>query len=139
MVAIAICLAGTIIFSGCEEYEEVVEEEKIPTNFFTHQSSGSQTGVVYGENIVVSVTGTGSLTLSGTCNFAKITLSSAGLFNGSDLEIRTAEVDHSGSGSIYVWVTDMLNVKIQGSGSVFYKGNPIIHSNVQGSGKLIKM
>ena len=134
MVAIAICLAGTIMFSGCELYEE-----EIPTSYFTHQSSGSQTGVVSGENIVVNVTGTGSLTLSGICNFAEITLSSSGCFIGSSLEIRAAEVNCLGSGSIYVWVTDVLSVNIQGSGSVFYEGNPIINSNIQGSGKLIKM
>ena len=136
VIVMAICLAGIILFSGCERYEE---EEEIPTSFFTHQGSGNQTGVVSGENIVVQVTGTGSLTLSGICNFAEITLNSAGSFIGSNLEIRAAEVYNTGSGSIYIWVTDRLNVKIQGSGSVYYKGNPIISSNIQGSGKLIKM
>jgi hypothetical protein len=139
VVAIAICLAGTIMFSGCEIHEKEEEEEVIPTSFFTQNGSGSQTGVVSGENIVASVQGTGTLTLSGTCNFAKITLSSAGHFSGSNLEIRTAEVTNTGSGSIYIWVTDRLDVRIQGSGSVFYKGNPIISSNVQGSGRLVKL
>ena len=137
VIAIVICLAGTMMFSGCEIF--YVEEEKIPTSFFTQQGSGYQTGVVSGENIVVKVTGSGGLTLSGTCNFAEITLNSAGSFSGSNLEIREAEVSNMGSGSIYIWVTDRLNVKIQGSGSVYYKGNPIINSQIGGSGKLIKM
>jgi len=134
-VAIAICLAGSMMFSACERYEE----EVIPTSFFSLQGSGNQTSVVSGENIVASITGSGTLTLSGTCNFAEIALRSAGSFIGSNLEIRTAEVTSTGSGSIYIWVTDRLNVKIQGSGNVYYKGNPIISSTIGGSGKLIKI
>ena len=110
-----------------------------PTSLFTNQSSSIKTGVVSGENIVVSVQGSGSLVLSGTCNFAEITVQSSGGFNGSNLEIRRAEVNNQGSGHTYVWATNRLNVKIQGSGNVYYKGNPQISSNISGSGKLIKM
>ena len=125
------------VFVSCETYEE--EEEVIPTSFFTNQGSSHQTGVVYGENIVASVQGSGSLTLFGICNFAEITSQSSGSFNGSGLEIRVAEVNNRGSGHTYVWVTGRLNVKIEGSGNVYYKGNPRISSNIRGSGKLIKM
>jgi len=111
----------------------------IPTSVFTNGGASNQTGVVSGENIVVSIRGAGSLTLSGTCNFAEITVQSAGTFKGSDLKIRDAEVSVSGSGSVYVWVTGRLNVKIQGSGSVYYKGNPQISSSITGSGRLVKM
>ena len=141
VVAIAICFAGIIMFSGCEILYVLFEPKKevvIPTSVYTHSSSGSQVGVVSGENIVVKVTGSGGLTLTGTCNFAQISLQSSGRFIGSNLEIREAEVTHSGSGSIYVWVTDILKVNVLGSGSVYYKGNPRIISNVQGSGRLIK-
>jgi len=135
---LSILVLTTFVFAGCEIYNDE-EEIVIPTSFFTHQGSGSQTGAVYGENIVVNVTGTGSLILTGTCNFAEISLQSAGTFIGSNLEIREAEVIHSGSGSIYIWVTDRLKVNIKGSGSVYYKGNPLINSNVQGSGRLVKL
>jgi hypothetical protein len=124
------------VFTGCEKHEP---EEELPTSIYTNQGSGNQTGIVSGENILVSVLGTGSLTLSGTCNYAKITVNSSGSFNGSNLEIGAAEVYNIGAGSIYIWVTDRLNVTIQGSGSVYYKGNSIISSNIQGSGKLIKL
>jgi len=138
VLAIAICFAGVMMFSGCEViYEE--EEIIIPTSYFTNSGSGSQTGVVSGENIVAKVQGSGSLTLSGTCNFAEITVQSSGSFIGSDLEIKNAEVNNLGSGSTYIWVTDGLSVNIQGSGNVYYKGNPRISSNIQGSGKLIKL
>ena len=143
VVAIVICLAVIIMFSGCEILYVLLEPKKvviptIPTSVYTHSSSGSQVGVVSGENIVVKVTGSGALTLNGTCNFAQISLQSAGRFIGSNLEIREAEVTLSGSGSIYVWVTDILKVNVLGSGSVYYKGNPQVISNVQGSGRLIK-
>jgi hypothetical protein len=134
---LSLLVLAIFVFAGCEPEKEVIVE--IPPRFITHSGSGSQTSVVSGENIVVSVQGTGTLTLSGTSNFAEITLNSAGTFIGSNLEIKAAEVNHTGSGSIYIWVTDILNVKIQGSGSVYYKGNPIINSNVQGSGKLVKL
>ena len=126
------------IFTGCE-IQEKVEEIVIPTSFYTNNSSGHQTGVVSGENIVVSIRGSGGITLSGTCNFAEITVSSSGVFSGSNLETREAEVNIRGAGSIYVWVTDRLYVNIQGSGNVYYKGNPLISSNIGGSGKLIKL
>ena len=135
---LSILILATFVFASCEKYEEE-EVVVIPTIFFTNPGSSSQTGVVSGENIVASVQGSGSLVLSGTCNFAEITVQSSGSFNGSNLEIRGAEVNSRGSGHTYVWVTDRLNVKIQGSGNVYYKGNPQISSNIQGSGKLIKI
>ena len=125
----------TFVFSSCERNEE----EWMPTTFFTNPGSSNQTGVVSGENIVVSVQGSGSLVLSGTCRFAEITVQGSGNFNGSDLEIRRAEVNNRGAGHTYVWATRRLNVNIQGSGNVYYKGDPQIISNIQGSGKLIKM
>ena len=126
------------VFTGCEIYEEGVEEVVIPTSYFTNQGSSDITGVVSVENIVASVRGSGSLVLSGTCHFADISVQSSGSFIGSSLEIRVAEVNSRGSGHTYVWATDRLNVKIQGSGNVYYKGNPQISSIIQGSGKLIK-
>ena len=135
---LSILVLTAFVFAGCERYEEE-PEVVIPTSFFTLESSGHQSGVVSGENIVVRVLGSGSLTLSGTCNYAEIIVEGSGSFNGSNLEIKTAEVYNMGSGSIYIWVIDRLNVKIQGSGSIYYKGNPLINSSIQGSGKLIKM
>ena len=136
---LSILVLVTFVFTGCEIYEEGVEEVVIPTSFFTNQGSSSQTGDVSGENIVASVQGSGSLVLSGTCNFAEISVQSSGGFSGSNLEIRGAEVNIQGSGHTYVWVTDRLHVNIQGSGNVYYKGDPQISSSIQGSGKLIKL
>ena len=131
----------TFVFAGCERYEEdiIVVEEEIPTSFFSNGGSSNQTGVVSGENIVVSIRGSGGFTLSGICNFAEITVQSSGIFDGSNLEIRGAEVSSRGSGHIYVWATDWLDVEIRGSGNVYYKGNPQINSKINSSGKLIKM
>ena len=135
---LSIFVLATFVFTSCEIHEREVEEV-IPTSFFSSGNSRDQTGVVYGENIAVSIRGSGSITLSGTCNFAEITVQSAGHFIGSNLETRVAEVNSRGSGSIYVWVTDRLHVNIHGSGNVYYKGNPVITSYVGGSGKLIPM
>ena len=134
---VSILVLATFVFTGCVPEEEVIVE--IPPRMITHTGSGSQSGAVSGENIVVSVQGTGTLTLSGTSNCAEITLSSAGTFMGSDLEIKVANVTLAGSGSIYVWVTDVLNVWVQGSGRVYYKGNPRVNQNGTGSGSLIKL
>ena len=135
---LSILVLVTFGFTGCEIYEEGVEEVVIPTSYFTNQGSSGQTGNVSGENIVASVQGSGSLVLSGTCHFADISVQSSGSFIGTSLEIRVAEVNSRGSGHTYVWATDRLNVKIQGSENVYYKGNPQISSIIQGSGKLIK-
>ena len=133
---LSILLLVTFVFTACENEEELVE---IPTIYFSNGGAGNQTGEVFGENIVVSIRGSGSITLSGICNFAEITVQSAGNFNGSDLEILEAFVSSRGSGDIYVWATEWLEVEIKGSGNVYYKGNPQITSYIGGSGKLIKM
>ena len=134
---LSILVLATLVFAGCEIEEPPVDE--IPACYYSNKGSGSQSGVVSCENIVVSVEGSGGLTLSGVCCFAAITVRSSGGFYGSGLEIKETEVITLGAGHTYVWVTDRLNVKIQGSGNVYYKGNPQIISNIQGSGKLIKL
>ena len=133
---ISILVVATFVFAGCEPEEVIVE---IPPRVITYTGSGSQLGAVSGENIIVSVSGTGTLTLSGTSNCAEITLSSAGTFMGKDLEIKVANVILAGSGNIYVWATDVLNVTIQGSGRVYYKGNPLVNQSGTGSGSLTKL
>ena len=133
---LSILVLVTFAFAGCVEEEPYVEE--IPACYYTNQGSGSQSGVVGCENIVVSVQGSGGLTLSGICCFAAITVHSSGGFFGSSLEIKEAEVNVQGAGLTYIWVTDVLKVNIIGSGSVFYKGDPQIFLNKQGSGNLIK-
>ena len=133
---LSVLVLAAFVFAACDAEEEILE---IPTSYFTNGGAGNQTGEVFGENIVVSIRGSGSITLSGICNFAEITVQSAGNFNGSDLEILEAFVSSRGSGNIYVWATDWLEVEIKGSGNVYYKGNPKITSYIGGSGKLIKM
>jgi hypothetical protein len=134
-VILSILVLASFVFSGCENPEK---EKEIPTIFFTLQGVDSQSGIINGENIVVSVQDASSLSLSGTCNFAEITVENSGSFKGSNLEIREAVIKNSGAGSIHVWVTDRLIVHIQGAGSVYYKGNPVIIPNISGAGQLIK-
>jgi hypothetical protein len=133
---LSILVLAIFVFSGCVEDEPHVEE--IPTRHFINEGAHAQTGVISGENIVASVQSAGSITLSGTCNFAEITVRSAGAFYGSNLETREAVVNSLGAGHTYIWVTGRLNVNIEGAGSVYYKGNPQIISNLRGAGKLIK-
>jgi len=133
---LSILVLAIFVFAGCVEEEPYVQE--IPACYYTNQGSGSQSGVVDCENIVVSVQGSGGLILSGTCCFAAITVHSSGGFFGSSLEIKEAEINIQGAGLTYIWVTDILKVNINGSGSVYYKGNPQIILNKKGSGNLVK-
>jgi hypothetical protein len=50
-------------------------------------------------------------------------------FQGYLLQTQNSRIDFSGTGSIKLWVKELLNAKISGTGSIFYKGYPIINGN----------
>ena len=51
-----------------------------------------------------------------------------------DLDGADANTMISGSGKIFVYATDYLNIIITGSGSVYYRGSPRISSTITGFG-----
>jgi hypothetical protein len=89
---------------------------------------------VEAETFGVSISGSGNVTVSGTCAMLDVTIAGSGDFDGTDLSCTTGSVTVSGSGEAVVDVTDDLDVEISGSGDVEYLGDPSVRTDISGSG-----
>ncbi|HPF52633.1 MAG TPA: head GIN domain-containing protein [Draconibacterium sp.] len=85
----------------------------------------------------VLLSGSGKINMVGLANNASLTISGSGDLNGSDLQVKNCQTLTSGSGNMWISVSDNLSSRISGSGNVYYSGNPTIHTSISGSGKVI--
>jgi hypothetical protein len=90
------------------------------------------------DNLQVTVSGAGSVTINGKVARQQINLSGAGNYEASGLESKEARVTISGVGSATLKVSDKLDVTISGAGSVNYIGDPAITQSISGVGSLNK-
>lgn len=88
------------------------------------------------DRLDVSLSGAGSISLSGSVQEQDINVSGAGAYDAADLVSEVADINLSGAGSATVWVTEMLDVNISGLGSVSYYGDPTIEQSVSGLGNI---
>ena len=79
----------------------------------------------------------GDITLFGRSTHCYIYNNGNGFTYHKELEVQHADIEHRGTGDIYVQVGTTMNVSIHGSGNVYYSGNPQVSSSVNGSGRLI--
>jgi hypothetical protein len=119
--------------------------------------SGSISGYVVSSSLVTRISGSGNINLEAYVNTCSASISGSGdtdLFgetlNGNfsisgsgnirsyNFMQKECIAQISGSGNIYVNVSDKLDVTISGSGSVFYIGDPALNVNITGSGQVIK-
>lgn len=89
-------------------------------------------------NIETRISGSGNIDLTGETNTGKHTISGSGNINAYNFMHKECEAKISGSGNMYLNVTDMLDVYISGSGSVFYIGDPQLSVSIPGSGGVYK-
>lgn len=101
------------------------------------ESTGKIELNVITDEIVAYMSGTGNITLSGSCNSQYIELSSTGSYSAFDLDSEDCEVKNSGVGDVKVYVTNNLDVSISSVGSVYYMGDPVVKVNDKGVGNLI--
>lgn len=88
------------------------------------------------EALKLSISGSGSIDLTGKTLNLKTIVTGSGKFYLSDLEAKEVICTVSGSGNTYVHALDYLDVLISGSGDVYYSGNPIVDVQATGSGRL---
>lgn len=93
---------------------------------------------IFADYIDVQIMGSGDIDLNGNSEITYLRISGSGNIRALNLEIVKCYADISGSGNVYVWVEEQLDVKINGSGNLYYKGNPEITSNITGSGRIHK-
>lgn len=99
--------------------------------------SGNLTGQVSINQLKTRVSGSGSLYISGKTDNQSIRISGSGNIGAFDLVSTSANIRISGSGSARIRVKDAISARISGSGSVRYKGNPSkIISKSSGSGSV---
>jgi Putative auto-transporter adhesin, head GIN domain len=85
------------------------------------------------------IDGSGEVMLSGASQIADFYISGSGIITAGELFTGTCHADITGSGTIYAWVKDLLEVNISGSGIVYYYGDsPVVNTHITGSGQVIK-
>lgn len=116
-----------------------ITTDSLHSNYIDYEISGS--GKIYSiidaNKIDVKISGSGRFDLSGDVSEADVIISGSGKFSAYECYMDTCFCDISGSGKMYINVSDYLDVRISGSGSVYYKGNPIIRTSISGSGHII--
>lgn len=99
--------------------------------------SGSVTLDLNVRKITAEVSGVGKIVLSGSADEAVFAVPGSGKVDASMLKVRTCNASISGMGKCLVDVSDELNADISGTGSVTYKTMPkTLNQNITGLGKV---
>ena len=98
--------------------------------------SGVMLLAVVANRVVSDLSGSCSLTLSGSSGTAKHSISGSPDLHAFMLETHDTEIDMNGSGLAEVWALDNLSIDMDGSSNVWYKGNPVVVSDQNGSGNI---
>jgi len=88
-------------------------------------------------HLEMRISGSGAMDLWGEAERSDLWISGSGSISAYGFEVNNCYTTTSGSGNMYVYVNDLLDVRISGSGSVYYKGNPNVTVNITGSGSVI--
>ena len=91
-----------------------------------------------GKDVNVTMTSTGTVSMSGTARNINLTASNASNFDALNLAAEKAKVVNNGTGDLGVAASSSLDVTITSSGSVMFKGDLKISYTSNGSGQLVK-
>lgn len=101
--------------------------------------SGDITARINSAELDASLSGSGTMHLSGHCDSTFVRVTGSGELKAMNLNSGTASVMISGSGNVYVKPEKQLTSSILGSGSVFYSGTAVIQTAKVGSGRVVKV
>jgi hypothetical protein len=95
----------------------------------------SSTNSIRADSLLYKVTGSGSLTISGTTNYESIEIIGSGAVHNFNLISSFCTISISGAGNVEANVTQQLNAVIAGTGNITYDGNPaVVHQTISGIG-----
>jgi Putative auto-transporter adhesin, head GIN domain len=86
--------------------------------------------------LLVRITGSGDVQLSGGVLEQNVRISGSGDYRSGRLQSSVATISIGGSGDATLWARDNLAVKIAGSGDVKYYGKPAVTKSIAGSGSV---
>ena len=102
-------------------------------------TEGSSTITIAGINekkLDIDISGSGAITIQGTCSELNASLSGSGDLYGEELTANEAQVNVSGTGSASLIAITKLTAKVSGSGVVRYGGKPNVNSKISGNGSV---
>lgn len=99
--------------------------------------SGEIEASVNADELDATISRSGEMYLSGTCETSEMEISGSGDIRAYGLQQGTCFATISGSGDMYLYVLNLLDVRILGSGDVHYKGNPQLRKTITGSGEVV--
>lgn len=124
-----------IKISGSGEIDGYIESTSLIARI---SGSGDMDLEAYTNSCDVRISGSGKLNLMGESLTGDFSISGSGNIRSTNFEQKECVAKISGSGDMYVNVSDFLDVTITGSGNVYYIGDPQLNINISGSGSVIK-
>ncbi|MGB6537089.1 MAG: head GIN domain-containing protein [Xanthobacteraceae bacterium] len=91
---------------------------------------------VDGSRLAVTLSGAGTIKLSGRVDTLNITSSGVGSCNADGLVAKNATVEVRGVGIVRVNASDTLDAKVSGVGKIYYAGSPKLTQSVSGVGSI---
>lgn len=99
--------------------------------------SGDIDTKIIADQVDAQVSGSGTIYLQGDTDETNFAISGSGKIKAFDLAQENCVATISGSGDMFVNVSNTINAKISGSGRVYYINHPAIHTSISGSGRVI--
>lgn len=123
-----------VVLSGSGKISGYATTNQLNTRI---SGSGNITLESYTNSSNINISGSGDIGLTGESSSGSFTISGSGHISSYNYTQSDCIAKISGSGDMYLNVTDHLDVTISGSGNVYYIGNPTITVKITGSGKVI--
>ncbi len=103
----------------------------------TLSGSGDIDTQISTETLKANVSGSGNIFIEGDAFDSEFVISGSGKIKSYDLEQNICNATISGSGDMYVNVSEAIDARISGSGRVNYINYPVVHTSISGSGKVV--
>lgn len=103
----------------------------------TLSGSGDIDTQISSETLKADVSGSGSIFIEGDTFESEFVISGSGKIKSYDLEQNVCQATISGSGDMYVNVSEAIDAHISGSGRVYYINYPVVHTSISGSGGVV--
>ncbi len=110
----------------------------VPGDFEISVSGSSDVtfGSLAARKLLVRITGSGDVALSGGVFEQNVRIAGSGDYRSDKLQSANATVSIAGSGDVTLWARDNLSVSIAGSGDVKYYGRPVVSRSIAGGGSI---